>query len=204
MSGSGRHSSYESPYGGRGLSSYAYVDQAVSDRQYLSPEDIYRLERDGTYFNSYDYPHSRHGSDSNSPRHSDIIPPDKNSRHQSKPHSPYVEYPYTDLSRNSTSGSYNSYSPKRVTPPLEAGTASRHVAPESYSGHAKHRAHGESGSIQSSPKGKGKARDNDSHSDPPRKSSSRREQDNGGNASSRRTVFGPSQQRLVSGVFIRY
>ena len=205
MSGSGRHSSYEDSSGGRTPSSYPYMDQTTSGQRYLRPEDVYRLENEGTYFNATSYTQSRHGSQNNSPRRSNATPPDQGARHQSNPHSPYVEYPYTDLSRHVSGGDSAFESSRRVTPPDQSSTASRHSPTGSHGDCPKDRECSRGISAQDSPKskGKGKEREDDRHSASSQKSNGGGRHGSGDSGGSRRFI-GPSQARLVSGVFIRY
>lgn len=203
MSGSGRHS-HDGSSGGRTPSSYAYADQMMSGQQYLRPEDVYRLEREGTYFNSNSYSQSRHGSDTNSPRHSNVTPPDQTSRHQSNPRSPYIEYPYTDLSRHGSGGDSGFGASRRVTPPDQSSAGSRHSPTESHGNSPKDGQYARGSSAQGSPKGKGKEREDDRHSEPSRRGSGGGRHGSRDSRGSRRGAIGPSQERLISGVFIRY
>ena len=202
MSGSGRHS-HDSSSGGRTPSSYAYADQPMSGQQYLRPEDVYRLEREGGYFNATSHSQSRHGSETTSPRHN-VSPADQTPSRHSNPHSPYIEYPYTDLSRHSSGGDSGFGSSRRVTPPDQSSTSSRHSPTGSHGDSPKDKEHARGSSAQGSPKGKGKERADDRHDEATRRSSGGGRHGSGDSGSSRRTMIGPVQARLVSGVFIRY
>lgn len=204
MSGSGRHSSHDgSSGGGRTPNSYPYMEQTMTGQQYLRPEDVYRLEREGTYYNSSSYSQSRHGSESHSPRQQSMGSGHA-SRHNTSPQSPYIEYPYTQLSRHGGGSDVGANTSRRHTPPDQPYSGARQDSSTSYGSSGRHDSYSQSTITQSSPKGKGKEKEHDRHSDSRSSRSSggrHSSHDRGGN---KKGLIGPRQERLVSGVFIRY
>jgi hypothetical protein len=209
MSGSGRHSSHDGNSEGRTPNSYGYTDQYMSGQQYLRPEDVYRLEREGTYFNTTSsYAQSRHSSDAGSPGYQQNTSQHQQSRHQSNPQSPYVEYPYTQLSRRASGEDSGLGSSRRVTPPERSTAASRHSSAGSHRSSPPERVYSEDRSTQGASQRteKGKERESQRNS-----TSSRGGAGSGGGRHSsesagggRKPAMGPHQKRLVNGVFIRY
>ena len=197
---SSRHSSHgESPRGGYTPSSASYHGQQGSrQQQYLHPEDVYRMDREASYFTntSGSYAQSQHGSLGGSPRHSDIP---AHQRVASQQHSPAMYNTYT-YQEEMTDPFFSTA--RRVSPPQEISTSrqgasqsgSRQESPKDYA-ERKYSSH------SSSPKGKGKEKERESSGES-RKRSSASERHQSGDTS-RRKPIGPAE-RLVSGVFIRY
>jgi hypothetical protein len=204
---SSRHSSHGShggsPQGSHGHSSGSYQHgqqqqqrpHHQQQQQYLSPEDVFRMEREGSYFSSasHSYTPSRHGSSTGSPYFPPEIPP-----HQRLPSQPISTSTYnSDPYQYAVSDPF--LSPvKRDSPPREdrrhgSQTGSRRESPNEDPAERSH------SSKSNSPKGKGKAREEDDEGESRRRSSGNDRHAPGG----RKKTSGPGN-KLVSGVFIRY
>lgn len=201
---SSRHSSSGgSPRGSHTPSSASYYSQQqAQQQQYLRPEDVYRMDRESSYFTSgaQSYSQSRQGSATSSPRYSDFPPPHQ--RLPSQAHSPssYEQYAYqpgaTDPFLSPSS---------RLSPPEETRGESRHSGSKSGSRREspKDAASDRGPTSQSgSPKGKGKEREQDSHGTARRRSGGNDRRGPGGTDTNKK-ASGPAN-KLVSGVFIRY
>ena len=200
---SSRHSSHGgSPRGSHTPSSASYRhQQSDQQQQYLRPEDVYRMDREGSYFgsSSVSYTQSRHGSATNSPRHSEI-PPHQQLPSQSFSPSPFDSYAYQP-------GEEDAFlSPeRRVTPPEDMRGVSRHGTSHSDPRHEVSKDFSSNTGQRSksdSPKGKGKEREGDNGGGERRRSSGNGRHDPERNGSGRKES-GPAN-RLVHGVFIRY
>ena len=211
---SDRHSSHgNSPRGNHTPYTPSYQGPEGPPYQYLRPEDVYRLEREGSYFgqSAYSQPPSRHGSETQSPRHSTIRSPGQHSSARSYSGDPQQQCSQGSLSRFSSGDDPYAPASRWVTPPDNPSPSSRH-SPHSRdsAGHSpRDRVEGSArhSSGGSSPdKGKGKAKEEKRHSGG--KSSSRGkhgDNDRGrGGRGGAGGAIGPSSPNLVSGVFIRY
>ena len=200
---SSRHTSNSgSPRGGHTPSSASYHSQQPSQQQqYLRPEDVYRIDRESSYLsgNAQSYNQSRHDSATSSPRHTHLPTQQRLPSHDFSPAS-FDPYAYQSEAQDPF------LSPaRRVTPPDEMAGISRHSA--SYTGSRCESPNDfPSGRAQrsesSSPKDKGKKRDNDNKGDDRRRSGGNGRHEPSGNGGKRKDS-GPNN-RLVSGVFIRY
>jgi hypothetical protein len=201
---SSRHSSHGgSPRGSHTPSSASYHSyQPSQQQQYLRPEDVYRMDRDSSYFSAADhsYAQSRHGSITNSPRHSAITPPDQRQLSHSHSPSPFDQYPYQPAGLDSPLSSS-----RRITPPDEICAGTRHTVTQSGSRHENPKDTGSDrgqGSSGGSPKGKGKEREREEPGEGRRRSGNGRH-DSAAGSGNRKGSAGPAN-KLVSGVFIRY
>jgi hypothetical protein len=202
---SSRHSSRGShsgsPRGSHAHSSgsYQYGQQQQrpqhQQQQYLSPEDVFRMEREGSYFSaaSHSYTPSRHGSSTGSPHFPPEIPP-----HQRLPSQPISTSAYNaDPYKYAVSDPF--LSPvRRESPPQEdrrhgSQTGSQRESPKDDPSERS------LSSKSNSPKGKGKAREEDAGGESRRQSSGNDRHAPG----DRKKTSGPGN-KLVSGVFIRY
>lgn len=200
---SSRQSSHGgSPGGSHTPSSTSYHSQQPNQQQrYLSPTDVYRMDREGNYFadTSLSYTQSRHGSSNSSPGHSDV-PPHQRLPSQSFSPSSFDPYAY----QPSSHGPF--FSPaRRMTPPEHMEGYSRHDGSHNDSLRESPREISSDRGERSQSgfrKDKGKAKGQSQTGDDRRRSNGNGRHDPGGKSSGR-NASGPAN-RLVSGVFIRY
>ncbi len=200
---SSRHSSHGgSPRGSHTSSSASYHSQQPNQQQqYLSPEDVYRMDREGNYFmeTSLSYTQSRHGSSTSSTPYSDLPP---HQRLPSQPFSPSSFDPYAYQA-----GGHASFLPpaRRTTPPDDMGGCPRHSDSHGVSHRetSKENVYDRAERSQGgSPRAKGKGKEHGQTGEDRGAGSGNGRHDPSGKGNSRK-ASGPTS-RLVSGVFIRY
>ena len=194
---SGRHSSRgNSSRGSHDPQDTPHSDQSRSPpQQYLTPEDVYRLEREGYQ------PQNRHSSQTTSPRGSSMSSPGQRSYASSYSAGQSQTHGY------STTPTY-SYQQASSLAASQGGTPSDQTREQSRHSPTEKPSRSQSGSPKDSPPGKGKerAKDRDESSKSRRSGDSRHSDLKRGN--NRRGggggAAGPASDKFISGVFIRY